>query len=402
MGPRCANKNLHMPKIPLFALLFAVAAGPALADRDIGVLVVHGDSRSIPVRVSADSAELNALALRAFDSHGRYRVTGGGYLYDIHFAQAGPSEVRVDISRGGSRIASVAVPGANQRNALLRAADVAVERTNGMGLHGFFASKLVFIGQVTGRKEVYMGDLFFGNVRRITNDRAFALSPRWSPDGSRIIYTSFYHSGFPDIFVIDLNSNDRTTFESFKGTNTGARFSPDGRQVAMVLSGEGTTQIYVSDPQGRRVARRTMTDSAKASPCWSPDGSRIVYAASPGPQLYIMSSMGGGSERVTHGISSYCAEPDWSRANPSKIAFTARTGGYQIAVLDLSSGQSKQVSKAPFDGIEPCWLADGRHLVYTARTPSQSVLSILDTETGKSTRISPVSFGAMQANAWLR
>ena len=60
------------------------------------------------------------------------------------------------------------------------------------------------------------------------------------------------------------------------------------------------------------------------------------------------------------------------------------------------------MSKAPFDGIEPCWLADGRHLVYTARTPYQSVLSILDTETGKSTRISPVNFGAMQANAWLR
>jgi TolB protein len=391
-----------MPKITLLAIVLALAAAPAYADRDIGIVDVHGGNM-IPVRVSADSAEMNSLVMRAFDSHGRYRVTGGGYLYDIHFSQAGFNQVRVAVSRnGGGSVASATVSGTSERNALLRAADVAVEKTNGMGLKGFFASKIVFIGQMTGHKEVYTSDLFFGNVRRITGDRAIALSPRWSPDGSRIIYTSFFHSGFPDIFLIDVGSNERTVFESFKGTNSGARFSPDGSQVAMVLSGEGSSQIYVSDPRGMRVSRRTLTDSVKASPCWSPDGGRLVYAASPGPQLYIMSSGGGGSQRVTYGISTYCAEPDWSRAKPEKIAFTARTGGYQICVLDLSSHQSKQVSHAPFDGIEPCWLADGRHLVYTARTPYQSVLSILDTETGRSTRISPVNFGAIQANAWLR
>jgi TolB protein len=76
---------------------------------------------------------------------------------------------------------------------------------------------------------------------------------------------------------------------------------------------------------------------------------------------------------------------------------------YQIAVYDLSKGRGEQVSKAPFDGIEPCWLPDGRHLVYSARTPYMSVLSILDTETGKSTSISPSRFGpALQASVWGR
>ena len=52
-----------------------------------------------------------------------------------------------------------------------------------------------------------------------------------------------------------------------------------------------------------------------------------------------------------------------------------------------SSGE--QVSKAPFDAIEPSWLADGRHLVYTARDRTSSVLAILDTETGRSTPRQP-------------
>ncbi len=394
-----------MRKILSSLLFLTIAAAPAFADRDIGIVEVQADNRTIPVRVSADTAELNSLALRAFGAHGRYRLVAADYAYDIRFSEVGSEQVRVDISRrfSASPMDSVTVTGTSARNALLRAADVAVEKTNGQGLRGFFASKLAFIGETTGQKEVYVGDLFFGGVRRITNDRAIALSPRWAPDGSRIINTTFYHSGSPDIFHMDLNTNQRMTFESFKGTNSGARFSPDGRQVAMVLTGEGTPEIYVSDAQGRRVTRRSSGDSVKASPCWSPDGSRIVYAASPGPQLYVMSAGGGGAERITHGISKFCAEPDWSTADPNKIAFTIWAGGgYQIAVYDFSKGQSEQVSKAPFDGIEPCWLADGRHLVYTARTRYDSVLCILDTETGKSTPISRGFGPAGKGDAWLK
>ena len=189
---------------------------------------------------------------------------------------------------------------------------------------------------------------------------------------------------------------------SFKGTNSGARFSPNGSQVAMILSGEGTPEIYVSNAQGRAVARKTRSDAVKSSPTFPPDGSRLVFASEPGPQLYTMPVSGGAPTRLTSGISGYCAEPDWSRTNPNKIAFTIRVGrNFQIAVYDFSKRTSEQVSKAKFDGVEPSWLPDGRHVVYTARDATSSVISILDTETGKSTPISPKGFGStLQANVW--
>jgi TolB protein len=107
---------------------------------------------------------------------------------------------------------------------------------------------------------------------------------------------------------------------------------------------------------------------------------------------------------VSYDVSGYCAEPDWSRASPNKVAFTMMVGrNYQIGVLDLSTRHGEQVSKAAFDGIEPSWLPDGRHVVYTARSTSTSRVSILDTETGKSVAISPSSFGAsQQAAVWSR
>lgn len=392
----------------LFRLVFLVAltvTSAAYAQRRIGEVSVTVDKNKIPVHVSGSTAELDALARQAFEAHGRYKLVASGGEFDIKFSPAGGTQVRVDITKGlgGSAFASEVSTGTNLHNALYRAADFAVEKTNGLNLKGFFTARLALIGEGTGKKEVYTSDLFFspGSVAKVTADNALALSPRWSPDGGRIIYTSFYKSGFPDIFQIDLATRQRTTFVSFRGTNSSARFSPNGSQVAMVLSGEGSPEIYVSNAQGRQVARRTRSDSVKSSPCFSPDGSRIVFAMEPGPQLYVMSAAGGTPQRLTTGFT-FAAEPDWSRANPNKIACTVKThGSYQIAVYDLSKGSAEVVSKANFDGIEPSWLADGRHLVYTARDRTSSVLCILDTETGQSKRISPASLGAtLGASVW--
>jgi TolB protein len=395
-----------MQKILRLLFLFSALSLTAWAQRDIGFVDVVAEKNTVPVRVSANTPELNALALQAFGSHGRYRVTGSGYAYDIRFAQMTPTQVRVDISKGttGTPFSSEIATGSNARQALLRAADAAVVKTNGLGLKGFFTAQLAFIGERTGKKEVYTSDLFFGGSKQITRDNALAMMPRWSPDGRHLIYTSFYKSGFPDIFQIDLSSYQRSTFVSFKGTNGGARYSPNGQQVAMVLSGEGTPEIYVSTAQGRQVSRKTKSDAVKASPCFSPDGSRIVFTMEPGPQLYVMSAAGGSVTRLTSGVSGYCAEPDWCRVDGNKIAFTMKSNGsYQIGVFDLAKRTGQAVSKAPFDGIEPCWLGDGRHLVYTARDRATSVICILDTVTGRSVRVSPLSFGSVkQANVLLQ
>ena len=80
--------------------LFLALAAPLLAQRDIGRVDVVADNRTLPVRVSASTPELNALALQAFGAHGRYRLVASGYAYDIQFSQVAPTQVRVDITRG--------------------------------------------------------------------------------------------------------------------------------------------------------------------------------------------------------------------------------------------------------------------------------------------------------------
>jgi TolB protein len=391
------SRNVSLIPLALFALVSSVAStAGAQGVSNAGEVVIDSGTVSTPIRVSGATQELNALANQAFSAHGAFRRQAQGFAFDVKFAPAGgPNQVQVTVTRAsGAQAVSQVVSGSTPRQALLRAADVAVRAMSGKP--GFFASRLAFIGERTGKPEVYTSDLFLGEVRQITNDKALALTPRWSPDGSRLLYTSYFRTGSPDIFLLDLGSLQRNSFVSFKGTNSGARFSPDGRNVAMVLSGEGNPEIYVGNAQGRQITRKTRTRAIESSPCFSPDGSQLVFTsdAAGGPQIYIMPAAGGEARRLPTRLSGYCAEPDWSKADPSKIAFTAKMGrNFQIAVYDIRSGVAKVVSKAPFDAVEPSWLADGRHVVFTARAANSSSIWILDTESGRSAQLSSASAG---------
>jgi len=388
----------------IFRLFLGLAlAAPLFAQRDIGVVDVQADVSTIPITITSASPELQDLALKAFNAHGRYRLVASGAAFALNFAPAGGNQVTVTISKGISMspLASETVTGTDLRNALLRAADFAVTKTS--GLRGFFAGKLAFVGEKSGQTEIYTSDLFFGNILKWTNDGKQLLSPRWAPDGSKIVFTS-YRTSFPDIYVLEMNNRRISLLASFKGTNSGARYSPNGQQVAMVLSGEGNPEIYVGNAQGRQIKRLTNTPSVEASPAWSPDGSRLVFTsdAAGGPQLYVMSSSGGSMTRLGTNISKYCAEPDWSVGEPNKIVFTAGVGrGFQTAVFDLATHASKIVSKAPMDAVQPVWLADGRHIICTFRAANTRSLYLLDTESGKYTRLSPAGFGAASGATYL-
>ncbi|MBC8009888.1 MAG: PD40 domain-containing protein [Burkholderiales bacterium] len=406
-------KSLHLFVLSaLAAAALVTSKACAQTGNNLGDVVITTTLKNTPILVTGSTPELNKLANDAFTVHGAFRRQAQGYAFKVDFSPAGAAnQVQVTVQRARSAsvsgaggqstsntqltpVLSQVVAGNSPRNALFKAADVAVKAMTGKP--GFFASKLAFIGERTGKPEVYVGDLFLGDVRQITNDKALALTPRWSPDGQRLLYTSYFRTGFPDIFSLDLGSLQRNTFVSFKGTNSGARFSPDGKNVAMVLSGEGNSEIYVGNAQGRQITRKTRTSAVEASPCWSPDGSRLIFTsdAQGGPLLYIMPAAGGAAQRLPTRISGYCAEPDWSKADANKIAFTIRIGkGFQIAMYDFSTGVAKQVSKQPADAVEPSWLADGRHLVFSSRSAGASSLWILDTENQKATQLSAGAAG---------
>jgi TolB protein len=264
------------------------------------------------------------------------------------------------------------------RRAVHQFADELIETLTGQ--KGIALSKIGFVSDRTGHKEIYTCDYDGANVLQLTHDGAISVSPALSPDGRRLAYTG-YQSGYADIYLIELPSGSRNRIIKFPGTNSGAAFSPDGGHIACTLSKDGNPEIYVTGLSGDSPRRLTHSRGVESSPTWSPNGSEIIYSSDEkgSPQLYRISSSGGAGRFLSTGYG-YNTQPNWS-PDGKRVAFNVRTGGgFQIATMDLDSGVTRI---AIGEGENPCWGPDSRHIIFARG----SGLYLFDTVTGKETRL---------------
>src|SRR5579862_655180 len=238
------------------------------------------------------------------------------------------------------------------------------------GKRGIAQTKIAFVWGRGGTKELAVMDYDGYNAHQLTYDKSISVRPRWSPDGRKIVYTS-YKNLFPDVLEVDLYTGQRLRLASYPGLNTGAAFSPDGLTIALTLSKDGNPELYTMNAQGSDLHRLTHTRGAESSPTWSPDGQVIAYVSddSGAPQIWSMSKDGGVASRLTVSPS-YNTEPDWSRPPATSdmkpmLAVTSRVGGkFQIGVYDSTSGAVRSVAADGSDNQDPSWAPDGRHLVF--------------------------------------
>lgn len=362
------------------------AQGPIALGDVVGTANVEQRS----VRIAGEPAGLVSKASRLVDLHGGLRRVADGEDFLFRFSVQEGNRVGISILSGGKMLWESDYMGSSVNDALYRAADAAVEKT--LGIPGFFRSTVAFVSERSRHPEIYTGDLLFESVRQLTRDQSQCLSPDLSPDLRSLLYTSYHGTGFPDIYRIDLTTGRRTVFAGFRGTNTGATYSPDGNQVAMVLSGSGNSEIFVSDANGSQLRRLTRAESLEADPTWSPDGRRLAFTSDRlgGPQIYVMDAAGRSLSRVRTDISRNCSEPTWNPTNADQIAFTAAIAGeFEVALFSFREGRSRIMTRGAGDAVHPAWLRDGRHLIYTQRNPRGTSLWILDTLTGQARQLSP-------------
>jgi TolB protein len=303
-------------------------------------------------------------------------------------SQAGFSGQAVD--KTGSVILQKNILG-DTRRAVHQFVDELIETLT--GTRGIASTRVAFVANRTGRKEIYTTDYDGANVTQLTRDNAISVGPALSPDGRRLAYTG-YQSGYADVYLVDLASGSRNRIIKFPGTNSGAAFSPDGSRLACTLSKDGNPEIYITGLGGDPVRRLTRTRGVESSPTWSPNGSELIYSSDDGgsPQLYRISA-GGGSGRLLSTGYGYCTEPNWS-PDGRRVAFNVRGGsGFQVAVLDLESGSTRILA----DGEDPVWGANSRHLIL-ARAGG---LYLLDSVSGREVRIVS-DLGKISEPTWSR
>ncbi len=253
------------------------------------------------------------------------------------------------------------------------------------GVRGVFGSRIAFA--ISGRQsEIGTVGADGSENRVLTSMGAECLMPAYSPDGSRLAFTS-YLRGTPDLWVLPAGGGRARVLSRRPGMNSGAAWARDGRDIVLTMSFEGNAELYrISAQDGRLATRLTRSPFIDMSATLSPDGSQIAFVSDRGgnPQIYLMSAAGGDARRLTFQGSNNTT-PRWSpRADKSQIAFTGRDekGVFDVFVYDVKSKNIERVTEGQGSNQSADWSPDGRLLVYAS---SRGGLYVMNPETRRET-----------------
>jgi TolB protein len=279
------------------------------------------------------------------------------------------------------------------------------------GEKGVAQTRIAYVSGVSRTaKEIYVMDYDGSNPIAITGNQSINLSPRWSPDGRMIAYTS-YRNGNPDLFLLNFDSGRRDVLSAHPGLNATPAWSPDGQWLAFAMSASGGTNLFLTKvekvlctevtPQDQRKTEvrvgqcikgstpkpLTANPAISVSPSFSPNGRQIVFNSDRGgsPQIYIMDVDGANLRRVTF-EGNYNSSPRWSPRG-DKIVFMCRLAGNQICLINPDGSGLQQLTSLG-NNEDPAWSPDGRHVVFASTRMGRRDIYVMHADGTEQTRIS--------------
>jgi TolB protein len=334
------------------------------------------------VQLSAWAAAPSSAEMVAFGTLG---VSGGkvsvtGYLDDAKNPQS-PQILGKQYSDNANTTSA--------RHIAHRFADEIIARLGG-GINGIAETTIYYVSARGGTKEIWAMDYDGQGAHPVTHLGTISLSPRVSPDNSRVAFASLGRAGW-SIRMFSLDLGRPVEFLSPSGTTLSPAWSSDGSKLAFSSDRQGgDSEIYTTDASGGSIHRLTSFRGPDVSPVWNPKtNAQIAWVSGRTglPQIYIMDSDGANVQRMTDG--GYATSPSWS-PNGQFLAFAwdrkygpGAPGGQDIYIMDVASRRWIQLTHDAGRNDFPSWAPDGRHLVFQRENGGSQIWSMLADGTGQ-------------------
>jgi TolB protein len=369
------SRRLGHEKIPVAVLPFSGTDGETIS---LAETTLRADlSRSgwfevVRLRGGIDPLDAaKAAGAMAVISATVSRDAGRIELLGVAF-ETGAEEPEVNVKLGGEVQGDRESVRQTARGIAHRFADKLVAHFTGEA--GVAQTRLVFVSDSTGQKELYVIDYDGENEQRLTGEQSIILSPHWSSDATKIAYTS-YRSGNPAVYLLDMNTGQRKSFLSYKGLTFPPVWPLRGERIAFASSQDGNSEIYTLRPEGTDLKRLTTEKANDLSPTWSVGGRQIAFTSDRGghPQIYVMEADGSNLHRLTF-TGDYNTSPAWSPKG-DRITYVCRNPEKRlnICLIGIDGQRPVQITEeGPYDNESPAWSPNGQEIAFSSNRIGKS------------------------------
>lgn len=255
------------------------------------------------------------------------------------------------------------------------------------GEAGVFRSRIAFVAEESGLKDIHIMDWDGKRISKIGLKENIILSPHWSRDGSKLIYSAERNRQWRIYLLNFFNTTVKQIFSS-KGTNIVGDLLPEGNDFIFSSSKDGNFDIYIMSLKTDTIKKLTSSQSIEVSPAISPDSVHIAFVSDRGgsPQIYVMRKDGSDVRRISF-AGSYNTSPSWS-SKGDKIVFTGRQEKNQIFTINPDGTGLTQLTTQG-NNEDPSFSPDGRFITFSSDRDGVKGIYIMRANGESQKRITP-------------
>lgn len=211
------------------------------------------------------------------------------------------------------------------------------------------------------------------NKKRLSKDDVVSeTAPAWSPDASQIAYEGHKTVDEFGIYVIRADASNDKPVVVQRGFWTEPSWSPDGMRLVLAASDAGSPGLYLVNADGSHLIR--LTKGEHRVPAFSPDGRKLVFQS--GRSIVVMDSDGSNPRELGEGD-----HPAWS-PDGTKIAFdrNGEENSRQIVVMNADGSNPISLTEDWAQALHPTWSPDGTLLAFVSNREGESEIFVMNAD----------------------